>query len=411
MFIKAFEGNSRLLKYFFVFVFTFLFGRIQAQPDGEKLFKDNCTQCHAVRGVVIGPELAGISQRKDEAWLIKWIKNSQAVIKSGDAYAVDLFNKYNKTVMPNQAVNDEEIKAILAYIAAEEKKAPVQKGPVATEPGAPAEDKGVSGWTLFFIILILAALAVALGRVKKGLEYAIREKEGMPHPVPVEGKQAIKNWIRGNKKLIAVILLIGFCVGSWKGWYALAAIGISKDYQPEQPIKFSHKLHAGDNKINCQYCHTGVETSRHANIPSVGTCMNCHKFIKEGPLYGDAEIKKIYAALDWDGVNYGKNQKPVQWIRVHNLPDLAYFNHAQHIKVGKLECKQCHGDVETMEEVKQVQPLTMGWCIDCHRTTEVKMEGNHYYDDYHKKLESKYGKDAKLTVDKIGGIECLRCHY
>jgi hypothetical protein len=140
--------------------------------------------------------------------------------------------------------------------------------------------------------------------------------------------------------------------------------------------------------------------------------MNCHKFIKEGPNYGDAEIKKIYASLDWDGANYGKNQKPIQWVRVHNLPDLAYFNHAQHVKVGKLQCQTCHGPVQEFEEMKQFAPLTMGWCVNCHRETEVPgMKDNHYYDDFHKKLEAKYGKDAKITVDKMGGIECARCHY
>jgi Cytochrome c7 and related cytochrome c len=209
------------------------------------------------------------------------------------------------------------------------------------------------------------------------------------------------------------MLLIGAFWGGVKGWNALAGIGIQQEYAPEQPIRFSHKLHAGQNGISCVYCHSGAEKSRHANIPSVSVCMNCHKYVQEGPQYGKEEIKKIYAALDYDPATqqYGNNPKPVKWIRVHNLPDLAYFNHSQHVKVGGIECQTCHGPVEEMEVVKQQSPLTMGWCINCHRTTEVKMDGNAYYTELHDKLKKQYGPGAKITVDKIGGLECARCHY
>jgi len=142
-------------------------------------------------------------------------------------------------------------------------------------------------------------------------------------------------------------------------------------------------------------------------------CMNCHKYVQEGPKYGKDEIAKIYKAVGWDKdkQTYTGKTKPIQWVRIHNLPDLAYFNHAQHVKVGKVECQTCHGEVEKMEEMKQASPLTMGWCINCHRQTEVKMEGNGYYNELHEKLKKQYGPDAKLTVDKIGGLECARCHY
>jgi cytochrome c551/c552 len=405
---------SRLITGFlFALVLSFTLSFSYAQPDGAALFKNKCAQCHALTDVVIGPALKDVDKRHTEEWLIKWIKNSNDLIKAGDPAAVKLFADWKKVAMPKQDVNDADVKAILAYIKEESAKAPVVKKDTKEGPGG-AKDEGTSPWTLITAIAVLGLIAYALGRVKAGLAHAIRDKAGIPHPEIVEAPQARKNWIRGNKKLIAVVLLVGFVVGSYKGWYALAGIGISQDYQPEQPIKFSHKLHAGQDKIACIYCHSGAEKSKHAGIPSVGLCMNCHKYIKEGPEYGDAEIKKIYAALDWNGTEYGKNQKPVQWTRIHNLPDLAYFNHAQHVKVGKIACQTCHGPVEEYgyDEMKQFAPLTMGWCIDCHRTTEVPgMKDNGYYNDFHKELETKYGKEAKLTVDKMGGIECARCHY
>lgn len=412
---KVFESLSSAKSYLvLLFLSLFLVNTVFAQPDGAALFKDKCTQCHAINDVVIGPALKDVDKRHSEEWLIKWTKNSQALVKAGDPAAVKLFNDWKKVVMPAQSVTDDEVKAILAYINAEGSKAP--KGPVGPIGGdvAVTENKGTSPWTLITVILVLALIAMALGRVKAGLQHAMREKEGIPHPVVLEGAEARKNWIRSNKKLIAAILLIGFVVGSYKGWYALADIGIAQDYQPEQPIKFSHKIHAGEDKIACVYCHSGAEKSRHAGIPSANLCMNCHTYIKEGPKYGDAEIKKIYAALDWNGTEYGKNTKPIQWTKIHNLPDLAYFNHAQHVTVGKVACQTCHGPVEEYgyDEMKQFAPLTMGWCIDCHRTTEVPgMKDNGYYTEFHKKLAEKYGNEAKLTVDKIGGLECARCHY
>lgn len=385
---------------------------LQAQPDGAALFKAQCAQCHSTGdNKVIGPGLKNLHTRRTEAWLLPWIKNSQAVIKSGDAYAVKLYNEYNQTAMPSFSLSDDEIKSILAYAKAEGEKAPAA-APGAAAPGAAAPEEGFP-WVLWTVLLVLITLYFSLGKVKKGLERALRVKQGLPEPIPVTTKQASKTWIRGNKKLIAVLVLMGAFWGGVKGWNALAGIGIQQEYAPEQPIKFSHKLHVGQNGISCQYCHNGAEKSRHANIPSVSVCMNCHKYVQEGPKYGKDEIKKIYAALDYDPATqkYGDNPKPVKWIRVHNLPDLAYFNHSQHVKVAGIECQTCHGPVEEMEVLKQHSPLTMGWCIDCHRNTEVNMEGNAYYSELHEKLKKQYGPEAKITVDKIGGLECARCHY
>jgi cytochrome c2 len=408
--VFASKITSVSLSFFFIAIFSFY--DVYAQPDGAALFKSNCAQCHSTgANKIIGPGLKDIHTRRNEAWLLPWIKNSAAVIKSGDEYGVKLFNEYNQTAMPSFSLSDDEIKATLAYVKAE--------GEVVAAPaagvGAPGAEPVKPGFPfmIWAVIITMVVLYLVLGKVKVGLERALRTKQGLPEPAIVSNKQASKNWIRSNKKLIAVMLLIFAFWGSVKGWYALKDIGVQQNYQPEQPIKFSHKLHAGQNGISCIYCHSGAEKSRHANIPSPNVCMNCHKFVQKGPVYGTTEIAKIYAALDFDpntGV-YGPNPKPVQWIRVHNLPDLAYFNHSQHTTVGGLDCETCHGPVKEMDVVKQFSPLTMGWCIQCHRDTEVKMDGNAYYTELHEKLKAKYGADAKLTVDKIGGLECARCHY
>lgn len=376
--------------------------------DGEALFKSNCASCHYANAEkLIGPGLKDVHKRRPEDWLIKWIRNSQAVVKSGDPYAVALFKEYNGAVMTSQNLSDAEIKAVLKYVKDFKDPVAVTPGPEAGKP----EEQGFP-WLLLTVTAILIFLAISLSKIQKSLESALRTKEGIPHPVVLRGKAFYKTWIRSNKKLIAAIIVIGGLIGSVQGWYALKDVGVTQGYEPEQPIKFSHKLHAGDNGIDCKYCHSGVEKSKHANIPSAILCMNCHKGIKKGPKYGSEEINKIYAALDWDGSKYGPNQKPIQWVRVHNLPDLAYFNHSQHVVAGKVECAQCHGKVEEMEVLKQDQPLTMGWCIDCHRTTEVAAAGNGYYDEKTlENLHKQYGKDAKINVEKIGGTDCARCHY
>lgn len=266
---------------------------------------------------------------------------------------------------------------------------------------------------MIIILVVLFAFFLILNATRKKLKQAYLLKEGEQLPEPLSVKQACIKWIKGNKKLIAILIIIFAVWGSVKGWYTLADIGIQQGYEPDQPIKFSHKLHAGTNQIDCQYCHSSAAKGRNSGIPSANVCMNCHRFIQEGPTTGKEEIAKIYAALDYDPNTgtYGPNQKPIQWVQVHNLPDLAYFNHSQHVTVGKIACQTCHGPVEEMDVLYQYSPLTMGWCVDCHRNTEVKMEGNHYYDNYHKYLIDKEGAEAKLTVDKIGGLECARCHY
>jgi len=405
---------SRYLTITLLAVFLSVISQFQAkaQANGESIFKANCTSCHVVgENKVVGPGLKNVHQRRSEEWLLKWIKNSSALIKSGDADAVKVFEENNKIAMPAFNLKDDEVKAVIAYIKAESEKAPAAAAPGAASgtAGATAEEEDNSPIVLLLVTALLVALYFVLNRVKKGLEKVIRQREGLPEPVVYRGKA----WIREHKKLVAVILILGLVFGSVKGWYALKEIGVSQGYEPDQPIKFSHALHVGQNKIDCRYCHSGAEKSKNASIPSPSLCMNCHKYVQQGPKYGTEEIAKIYKAVGWDKdkQQYTGKTEAIQWVRIHNLPDLAYFNHAQHVKVGQVACQTCHGEVQNMEVMKQASPLTMGWCINCHRETEVKMDGNGYYTELHEKLKKQYGPDAKLTVEKIGGLECARCHY
>jgi NAD-dependent SIR2 family protein deacetylase len=183
------------------------------------------------------------------------------------------------------------------------------------------------------------------------------------------------------------------------------ALGRKQNYAPDQPIKFSHKIHATDNKIDCRYCHTTVDDSKSAGIPPVNLCLNCHIIVREGTNSGKFEINKIHAAIE--------NNTPVKWVRIHQLPDHVYFNHAQHVNVGKLDCNECHGVVEEMHIVRQVEDLSMGWCLDCHDKTAVDFLGNGYYSKTFKELHEKIatGVIDTVRVTDIGGRECARCHY
>lgn len=401
---------------FLFFSFLINFNAASAQ-DAEKLFKQNCAVCHSLgKNKVVGPGLEGIGTRAPggDAWLAKWIKNNVEVIKSGDAYAKKILAESNGAAMTTFTdLKDEEIAALIVYI----KNPPKPKEEVAQGPAggaAKAQEKGVN--PLAILIGVIAFLVIIIG-VLRGVSHSLKniqnEKQGLPEEEAVGPWHEIKTWMGFHKRTVAVIIL--FIIGGLlsSGWYALKDIGVYTGYQPTQPIAFSHKVHAGDNAINCQYCHSGVEKSKTAGIPSANVCMNCHKGISKGPTTGTAEIAKIYeaAGYDPDKGEYTKPQKPIEWVKVHNLQDFVYFSHQQHVKVGKQDCATCHGDLKEMTTAKQVSPLTMGWCVDCHRKTEVPgMKDNPYYESLHKKLAEKY-KGQTITVDKMGGIECGKCHY
>ena len=400
-----------------LFLFVLNVNSIFAQ-DGEKLYKQNCAVCHSLgKNKLTGPGLEGVASRVPQPadeWLLKWIKNNVAVTKSGDAYAKKLMDEYKGAQMTVFTdLSDDEIKAIIEYF----KNPPVEKqAEVAGPTSSQGQEQGVDPFGILLGVIAFLVIVIAVLRgVRYSLKNLVNEKQGLPQEEQKGPLHEIWLWMDQNRtKSAVIIILIVLCLSA-SAWYALKEIGIYEGYHPEQPIAFSHKIHAGDNAIDCQYCHSGVEKSKTAGIPTVNVCMNCHKGISKGPSgeKGTAEIAKIYDAAGWDPEEgeYTKPQKPIKWVKVHNLPDFVFFSHQQHVKVGKQDCTNCHGDVKEMTTAKQDQSLTMGWCIDCHKKTEVPgMKDNPYYASLHKKLAEKY-KNQPITVDKMGGIECAKCHY
>jgi mono/diheme cytochrome c family protein len=412
-----------------VFAVFSLSSNLRAQ-DGAKLFKQNCAVCHASHSdqKVNGPGLKGIFDRAPKGdWLTKWIINNEKLIKSGDAYANKIYNENGKAAMTvfEGQLNEKDVASILSFIQGPD---PGGAGPTNVAATSTADETSeVKGGTegIYIIlgaIVVLAILLVTLRSVRTSLQNASNVKEGQSENPEITFWAEVKGWMSGHRRLVGVFVIIISFVGMKSCWDACYNIGVyydwktQKGYKPEQPIKFSHKLHAGENEIACQYCHSSVEKSRHATIPSVNICMNCHKGIQKGPQYGETEIAKIYAASGFDpktGTYDNSKENPLQWIKVHNLPDHVYFNHSQHVVVGKIECATCHGNLKEMTVAEQKAPLTMKWCIECHRKTEVAMVGNAYYDRLHKALKEKYAGqyDVKFTVEKIGGLECAKCHY
>ncbi len=402
-----------------VLFLSFSLGTGVNAQDGKTLFQTNCASCHAVNKKVTGPALAGVEGRwPDKAKLHAWIRNNQAFLKTGDAYANALYLEYNKSAMTIfPTLTDKDIDAILGYI-----KSVPAVDPKKETPGA--AKGGESDNTLLFgiLTLILAVVALILLQVNANLKKLADQHDGEP------GIEPVPFW--KNKSYIALLTVILFIIGGYLTSVGAMNLGRSKNYQPIQPIYYSHKVHAGINQINCQYCHVGVYQGKQATIPSVNICMNCHIAIKEytgeklfneegEEVNGTAQIQELYkfAGFDpnqttpWDA----SKAKPIEWARIHNLPDHVYFNHSQHVKAGKVQCQTCHGEIQKMDEVKQFADLSMGWCINCHRETKVQFKDNGFYsiyEKYHQDLKNgKIDSTKGITVEKIGGTECQKCHY
>jgi mono/diheme cytochrome c family protein len=375
---------------------------------GEQIFKANCTSCHVMGDKkLIGPGLLGVTDRRTKEWLKKWINSSSDFIASGDADAIAIYEEYNKVAMPSYYFEDADYEAVYAYL----KNPPVKVEVLDTGDLLAAEDEGVKTSTqLMFIGLFLLLLVYLLTSLKNKLKASLKQET---ETISETLFNQFNLFISNNRNVVFVVVA-SFIVVVKFSFDTLSGVGVYTKYQPEQPIAFSHKVHAGENGVDCNYCHTSARKSKHSGIPSANVCMNCHTYINEGTITGTTEISKIYEAVgfDPDSKTYieGYEQQPIKWVRIHNLPDLSYFNHSQHVVAGKVECETCHGPIEEMDVVYQHAELTMGWCIDCHRTTEVAMEGNEYYTELHAQLKEKY-KGQKITVDKIGGIECGKCHY
>ncbi len=382
---------------------------------GEELFNGNCKSCHRVKQKLVGPALAGVYDRAPSIdWIKSWVRNSAKVIASGDKYANTLYNEYNKSQMTAfTSYKDDQIMSILAYIKAEADKpdAPPPGAQVAgSGAGQPSVPAGYLDAILGGLIIILILMLVILGLITSALRKYLNDKKDLTKAdnEVVNSPYSLASLTKSPGFIFLVIFVVAAI--SFKTVIdGLYSIGVQQNYQPKQPIAFSHKLHAGAYEINCVYCHTGAMKGRQANIPSPNICMNCHSQIKqESP-----EIQKIYAAIGYDvkTASYTGKQKPIEWVRIHNLPDLAYFNHSQHANVGGIICQTCHGPIEEMEQVKQYSLLTMGWCIDCHKKTDVNSQGNAYYDKLVEIHEASKGKNKKMKVEDIGGMECSRCHY
>ncbi|MBE9519402.1 MAG: cytochrome c3 family protein [Bacteroidetes bacterium] len=207
-----------------------------------------------------------------------------------------------------------------------------------------------------------------------------------------------------RRYILGIIFLVALAWQAKLLYDAGTSLGRQENYEPDQPIKFSHVVHAKDMQIDCQYCHTTVAHSKHAGIPDVNICWNCHSIVREGSHSGKHQINKVVDAWE-SGI-------PIQWIKVHNLQDHVFFSHAQHVTVGKVECLTCHGNIEGMDRIRQVGDLSMGWCINCHRDTEVQFFDNEFYTQYkelHKLMES--GEIDRVTAELTGGTECSKCHY
>lgn len=424
---------------------------------GKALFKSKCASCHnpvfAEQNPTY-PSLAGVIDRagggsteaERVAWLHKWIPNAGKML-STDKYAKDLFKEFNGLAMTTFSdLSTEQVDQLIAYIGAggTQPETPVGGGggPVIVKENDESQLVMILSIVLLALILIIGVLILLATHLQKSLN----DKDGLSDDdkKTVNQKHDIVKVIKHPAfigTVIALLLAAGLVAFIQKGVYG---IGVQTGYAPVQPIPFSHKIHAGDNKIDCNYCHTGVRKSKHANIPSPNICMNCHTSVKTDSKW----IQELHTYVDYDvkTKTYGPNQTPIQWTRVHNLPDLAYFNHSQHVKVAGLECQQCHGPVQEMETMYQYSTLTMGWCIDCHRNTPINLDAydneSGYYtrelaedllkfrkkensefamkkareamDDennpapFHETLE---GLKDPLTVEDIGGMECSKCHY
>ena len=405
--------------------FCFSFVVAAQEPDvqkGKALFNANCAACHKLNKRAVGPALAGVSAKYDKEWLYSWIKNSTAMVKSGDAQAVAIYEEYNGSVMTSfPQLSNEDIDNILAYTDYTPPATAAAAQPVTAV--AQTESSLSNDLILGVLVLVLAALVVMLFLVTKtlkqiaavnGIEVVKQEK---PKRTPLWKAYA------QNPFLVFVTVVFLLLSSAYVGYSYLMQVGIDQGYMPIQPIHYSHKIHAGANQIECKYCHSSSRVSKHSGIPSLNVCMNCHMNIAEYNGEEDLEkgytkefytneIKKLYKAVGWDEntQSYTGETQPVKWVRIHNLPDFVYFNHAQHVSVAGVDCQKCHGPVEEMEIMYQHSSLTMGWCINCHRETNVNIKDNAYYTKIHEELSKKYGVE-KLTAAQMGGLECGKCHY
>lgn len=461
----------------FFALFSFSYSQDEIKGDGARgyeLFQANCTACHQVDGTLIGPEIRGVVDRvKEEGgvgreWLHAWIKDNKALRESGDAYANKIYEQYNRQEMLTfPSLSEQDIDDILTFsmdpeagqAAFEKAKADAEAAAAAEKAAKSSGGGGVSSGIVIVGFFILSVLLIWILFRLNALVNLTRAEELTPDEE--EAAFDFAGFMQKYDKVFKASLIFLLFLTLFGLWKFLLYIGVDKGYEPEQPIYFSHQVHAGVQGIDCQYCHSSAKYGKVSGIPSPNLCMNCHKTIKEykGDYYEEhlvesgefasaeevkafytGEIQKMYKSIGWDPAtnSYTGEQRPIEWVRIHNMPDFVYFSHAQHVVAGEKAilkaiaegtipnaeelnlpdnsqvCFACHGDVSKMDELKMANQFTMGWCIECHRTTEVDMSNEYnsqYYAELHEKLKKEYGDGAKITVDAIGGLECGKCHY
>ncbi len=385
---------------------------------GESLYKANCVVCHKLDKKGIGPALRGVADKFDRDWLYKWIKDSQSLVKEGDSKAMEVFAAGNNIVMNSfPALSNEDIDNILAY-SSQPKPEPIVAETTAVEEvedDINMQNVIIGALALVFILLVIVYFFITK-TLRKLAEAKGESYDGVPS-TPL-WKVFVQNQFLMLVSSILLLLVSGYFMFGF-----FMQLGVDQGYAPVQPIHYSHKIHAGDNQIDCNYCHSSARKSKTSGIPSLNICMNCHKNISEytGPEdlangyttdFYNQQIAKLYDAVGWDedDQSYTGEEKPVKWVQVHNLPDFVYFNHSQHVSVAGIECQKCHGPVEEMEVLEQYSQLTMRWCLDCHNETNIDVKGNDYYEKIHEELSKKYDIE-RVTASDMGGKECGKCHY
>ena len=443
---KPFKGNWVILALVIFPLFLGSSWSFAVEGDAEAgaaLFKNNCASCHHPLKRQTGPALKGAVQRWADAGeaelLYRWVKNAGALISSGESSRAKEMESFDPSVMTPQAVNDQEIDNIFAYVESFVEPAKTAGDDGCATPYLIKVKESSGRWKMLLVIAVILAFVIfAIAGVNRKLKEVSDEFDTDDDQTYLE---LLKDWLWKNKVLVSLITIIVVLIGlADLGWRA-GQIDVNEGYMPSQPVKFSHIIHACKNEIDCKYCHSSVEKSKHAGIPSVNICMNCHRSIQEGTYFKGEEIGKIHEAAGYDpeSNSYQLDENgevvghPIVWNKVHNLPDHVYFNHSQHVKVGGIDCIQCHGDVQTydggkvasVQEINKLEGvtkltkpvLTMGWCIECHNETGVDIEKNNYYNEIHARLKSnpellkQFKGDDKITVRELGGWECAKCHY
>lgn len=412
--------------------------------DGEALFKSQCATCHQPHRDGTGPKLFEVRQKWEnggakEGSLNQWVRNWQ-VAAANDPYAAEVANWAPTAMSLFPSLTDDDINAIFDYVDAQPLPGAASAGGGADMAAGATEVRQEDnlGWVWIVMAIVFVVIILSVGGVRRQLAN-LNAPEGQE---PMTYGEEINSWIWRNRKVVGVAVLVAVIAVIVTLFQGLYTIGVVTSYQPSQPIEFPHDVHAGVNGIDCKYCHNSVEKSKSAGIPTTNVCMNCHKQIQGDDDREITQISKIYKSAGFSpegGGQYSGETENLVWNKVHWLPDHVYFNHSQHVKVGGIDCKQCHGDmtkqkelprVLTIEELNEVEgniqltkpTLTMGWCIECHHETGVSSgpmtNKGGYYDEIHrrllendKSLYEKYLEDGKVTVSELGGWECAKCHY